>query len=211
MPGPRPAPRFANRQRGYAVAVAHEPVHYVRVEPRLFGVLSPLSVLGIALLALLLAVGLLATGAWPYAIVLLLLALAALGFYAGAGPGRTLSLVERVALGSGQRVRGRLRRATMSAANRVSAEAEIMRLNGQLRRLHAVRDGLQYELGGAAYAENGERIETLRGQMAALDRRAVNLGLEIAAARERADERRRSLRLAARGTEVITPTRSDPS
>ena len=185
--------------------MAHEPVHYMRVEPRLFGVLSPLAVLGIALLSLLFAVGLIAAGGWAYAILPLLLSIAAFAFYAGAGPARTLSLLEKTALTGGRRARVRVRALGASIATRARARAEVVRLRSRLRQLNAVRDELQHELGAAAYAENAERMETLKRQMSALDRRSVHLERKIEAAQENASMHLRRIRFASRRTDVIAP------
>jgi hypothetical protein len=167
-----------------------------QVEPRLFGVVPPLTTLGLALAALAAGVAALATGHWLLGgvVTLVALALLALGLEA-------TRKVKR------NRVLARLREWTGFAAGSAGAWSragrELLAARRELAALAAERERAQLELGDAAFREDGAEVARLRARIHELDERMR----ERAALTHRAvDEARRRVhdeRAAIQPTEVV--------
>jgi hypothetical protein len=167
-----------------------------QVEPRLFGVLPPLTTLGLALVALAVGAVALGTGHWLLGAVVTLVALAFLVL--------GLEAVRRVKTNG---VLARLRDWTGFAAGSAGAWSragrELVAARRELAALAAERERAQLELGTAAFRHDDAEVARLRARMHELDERAR----ERAGMTHRAvDEARRRVhdgRLAIQPTEVV--------
>jgi hypothetical protein len=158
-----------------------------RVEPKLFGRVSPLGLLGTGGVLFLAGIAL-ALADWVLGSLLLVLALLVLGLYAMVAHRRPQSPLARRAVDGVWKGRDELRFARAFAGAWARAEWRVGCLERERRTLRRQRDAAQHEFGGAVYADDHAAAERLRERMRALD-------AEIAACAERIEQ----VRLEARG------------
>lgn len=94
-------------------------------------------------------------------------------------------------------------RATVSAWTSAGRRAARLRL--EARKLARDRSRVQYELGGAVYADDAEQVEQLRARMHELDRALERKGREARAAIASAQRRTRFEQQAVASTQVRRP------
>ena len=147
------------------------PVQPAVAQRRLFGVTPPTVLLGLAVIGILGAIALFATGHWPWGLVVLGLALFALtGFLAEARrlPGES-SEVARVSLGAVRSVQARAGAAYETVAAHGTARLDLARLRREADRLRSERSVRMRELGEAVYAENDEAAKESKERIRELD------------------------------------------
>jgi hypothetical protein len=182
-------------------------VELQHVQPRLFGWIPPLWLLGGGGTLFLAAVALLATAHWVLAPILLVLALALLGLYVVAASHLPQSETARRAVGGVWRARDGVRFAGSSARAWTGAGRQVLVLQRELRRMGRERDAVQHELGAAVYRGDEAATEELRGRMQELDARMSACAEKILAARTEAEERVSRARLTLSSTEILKRTR----
>jgi outer membrane murein-binding lipoprotein Lpp len=175
------------------------------VEPRLFGKVPPLGLLGSGVVLLLVAIALLALADWVLGPLLLVLALALLGLYAVVERHLPPSRLSRGAVGAVWRARDELRFAGCSTRAWMRAGGRVAALHREDRRLRRERDAVQHELGGAAYREDEAAVERLRGRMQELDAAVAGCSSGMEEARSEARARIAQARGPLRTTEISKP------
>jgi hypothetical protein len=182
-------------------------VELQRVQPRLFGTIPPLGLLSAGGLSALVAIALLVTGHWVIGPLLLVLGLLALGLYLVAAHHRPHSRLAQRAVGGVWLARDELRFAGTSAGAWSRASIRILRLRRDLHVLAREREGVQHELGAAAYHDDAERVAEHRARMRELDERMASCARRMEAARRVARARVSRARVPLRSTEIIRPDR----
>jgi hypothetical protein len=170
------------------------------VEPRLFGVVPPLTTLGLGLAALAVGAMALATAHWLLGTIVTLVALVLLALFVEAGRRfRSSDAASRLAT----RLRDWSGFAAGSAGAWSRAGRELLGARRELAALRAARERTQLELGAAVYRHDDAEVERLRARMHELDERARE---RAALTHEAIDEARRRVgdeRLAIQPTEVV--------
>ena len=180
------------------------PVVVEQVRPRLFGVLPPLTALGLGLAALPLALLAFAAGTWLIGLLLLLTAVVLLALFAeGARRFRVTDPASRFAVTLLERVRAWSGFATGSATAWSQAGRELVAARRELAGARAELQRTQLELGGAAYRDDAAETKRLRERMHELDDRARGCELRIQQALEHARRRVVQERAAIQPTEVV--------
>jgi len=191
---------------GYVTRVTEESgVELQRVQPRLFGQVPPLGLLGAGGLLFAAGVALLATAHWLIGPVLLVLALLLLGLYVVATRHLPASPVRQRAVGRIWRARDELRLAGSSARAWTSAGRQVLALQRELRRLARERDAAQHALGGAVYRGDEAAAGELRDRLKDLEQRMAACVSRIDEARRRAEERVSQARFPLGSTEILKP------
>ena len=179
-----------------------------RVQPRLFGRIPPLGLLGAGGLLFAAAIALLATGHWAIGPVLLVLALLLLGLYAVATRRLPASTARQRAVGGIWRARAELRLAGSSARAWTTAGRNVLGLQRELRRLARERDAAQHALGGAAYRNDDAAAGELRDRLEELEQQIAECAGRTQEARREAEERVSRARGTVVSTEILKPSRN---
>jgi zinc-ribbon domain len=170
------------------------PVQRLRAEPRFYGVTPTTLVLVLAGVALGLAIALFILGKWPFALVLVGVALILLAVFVEVARRRPAGRVTRASAEALDQFRARANVAAGSLATRGRAMREILGLRRELQRMAAFRVQLLYELGDAVYRGDDQARETARGRIEELDQLAASTESrmqEVAATAKRRIEERR--------------------
>ena len=183
------------------------PVSYDRVEPRWFGVAPPQLLLGLAVVVLLLAVALFATGHWPYGLILLGIGALLLAAFLEAARRRPESVP--LARPSTQ-ARERAQTALETWRARSAAAGEVRRVNAALARIEEGRRVELTRLGAAVHAGDAGAEATARERLAGLDRDEADLRARLDAALHDAGERIRQARLPVEETLMVLPVEPTP-
>jgi len=183
-------------------------VELQRVQPRLFGRVPPLGLLGAGGLLLAAAIALLATAHWAIGLFLLVVGLLLLGLYVVAARHLPASPVRQRAVGGIWLARDELRLAGSSARAWTSAGREVLGLQRELRRLARERDTAQHALGGAVYRDDEAAAGELRARLEELEQRMAECASRIQDARREAEERVSEARFPLGSTEIKRPSRS---
>jgi hypothetical protein len=177
------------------------PVEYARVEPRYYGVTPTKLALALAGAALVLGIVLLATGHWPFGLIVL-------------GVAVLLGLVS-VETGA---VRARAGVAADSVATRGRAARHVLTLRRELKQAAVERARLLFELGDAVYRGDEQATEAARARVAELDEIARQREGEMEAVIAEARDRLHHRRLEVQATEMVelpeepsAPGEQDPS
>jgi hypothetical protein len=176
-----------------------------RVQPRLFGRVPPLGLLGAGGLLFAAAPALLATAHWAIGLFLLVVALLLLGLYLVAARHLPASPVRRRAVGGIWRARDELRFAGSSARAWTTAGRQVLGLQRELRRLAQERDAAQHALGGAVYRDDEAAAGELQARLEELDQRMAGCASRIQEARREAEERVSKARFPLGSTEIERP------
>ena len=182
------------------------PVSNDRPEPRFFGVTPPLSLLGVVVATLVVAVVLFATGHWPYGLIVLgvaALLVAALVDIAGRRP-------DLPATRAAQDARERTRSAFETWRTRVAVTAEARRIQHGLARVDADRQSALLELGVAVHRGDEVGEGGARARLADLDREESVLHDELSRSLEQAGERIRQAQFPVQETIMVTPSEPYP-
>jgi hypothetical protein len=172
------------------------------VQPKLFGRVPPLGLLGAGAVLLLAAIALLALADWVLGPLLLVLALALLGLYLVAARQLPSSRLARGAVGGVWRGRDELRLAGAYAGAWTRAGWRVVCVEHELRGLRRRRDAAQHELGGAVYREDEAEADGFRARMRELDEQIAECTNRIQQAKLEAQARVGEARLPTRPTEI---------
>jgi hypothetical protein len=181
------------------------PIQPLQAERRIFGVppSTVLLVLGVGALAL--AIGLFATGRWPWGLILLGLGIFLLtGFSSQARrlPNET-SWVGRASLGLLGSVRARTGAAVETVAAQSSARIELVGLRREIGRLAAERGERLRELGEAVYEGNRSATKQLKQATETLDNVIKEKETQMANVTTEAQERIERARLQVQPTQIL--------
>ena len=170
------------------------PVDRMRAEPRLYGVTPTTLVLALAAAVLTLAIVFFVVGRWPLALVLLGVALLLLALFVETARRLPGGRVTRASADALDQFRARANVAADSLATRGRAVGRVLALRRELKRMHALRGRLLFELGDAVYRGDDQASETARGQLDELDRLIASTEAQmqetVATAQRRIEERR---------------------
>ena len=170
------------------------PVERVRAQPRLYGVTPTTLVLVLAAAALTLAIVFFVLGKWPIGLVLLGVALLLLAVFVETARRLPAGRMTRASAEVLDQFRARANVAAGSLATRGRAMRRVLALRRELRRMHALRGQLLFELGDAVYRADDQASETARGQLDELDRLIASTEAQmqevVATAQRRIEERR---------------------
>jgi zinc-ribbon domain len=181
------------------------PVSIQRVEPRLFGVAPQQLLLALAATALVIAIALFATGAWPYGLILLGIGALLLAAFLEAARHRPSAAVRRAA-----DARERAHSAWETWQVRAASAAEVRRIQSALAVLESDRRSALLDLGAAAHRGDSTGEATARAALGELDHREAQLRAGLEAAVEDAGERIRKARLPVEDTMMVLPTEPSP-
>ena len=179
------------------------PVHHMRAEPRYYGVTPATLVLVLAGATLTLAVVLLASGHWPFGLIVLGVAvlLALVGIEAARR--RPQGTVVRSTAEALDSFRARAGVAADSLATRGRAAREVMALQRELQRMSVLRARLLFELGDAVYRGDDQATEAARGRVAEVDGLVQQREGEMQGVIAHAQDRLHRRRLEVQPTEMV--------
>jgi hypothetical protein len=182
---------------------AGAPATVYRVEPRLFGVASPVLLAALAGAGFVLAVALLATGHWAPGSFLFGIAIALAALLVLTASRDPHSALGRAVLSTSASVQAHTRLVSVSVSAWSRAGREVVRLHREGWLLEHELKRLLAELGGAVYRDEDERAAALKDEARALaaelDRRQAELEAALGRAHGRvAGERMSSARTAIR-------------
>jgi len=170
------------------------PVTYERTEPRYYGVTPATLALVLALIALVVAVVLFATGHWPFGLILIGLAV-------------LFGLVYLEAMRRKPKTGGALRARAGAAADALATRGRttrrVLALRRELQRLTLIRTRLLVELGDAVYRGDEQATETAREQVKELDRAAAEREAEMQTVLAEGQGRIQQRRLEVQPTEMV--------
>jgi hypothetical protein len=184
------------------------PVSYRQAEPHWFGVAPPPLLLGIGVVLVVLALVLLATGHWPYGLIVLGVGALLLAAFLEAAKRRPEN---HAFLRTSAHARERAQTAMETWRVRSGAAAEARRVRHALALLDADRRGLLLELGTAAHRGDAGAEASLRGRLTELDATERRLRSELDSALTEAGERIRQARLPVEETMMVLPTEPLPT
>jgi hypothetical protein len=186
------------------------PVNVTRSEPRFYGVTPSLLALVLAGAAATVAILLFIGGHWPYALILLGVAvLLVLAFLETAKRKPARDATQPRPLDT---LRSRGRVAAESIATRGRARRQVYALRQELGRMTVDRDRLLFELGDAVYRGDERATEEARSRVEELDRIAAEREAEMQQVLESAEDVLARGRLEVRPTEVAeAPQDPDPT
>jgi hypothetical protein len=182
------------------------PVEIKWAEPRWFGVAPPHLLLGIAGVALVVALVLFATGSWPYGLILLGVGALLLAAFLEAARRRPSSAVTRASVEARERARSSWE--TLRA--RQAAAVEAKRIQSLMIMLESDRRAALHDLGAAAHARDEDAEGQARGRISELEEREAQLRSALDRALEEAGERIRKARLPVEETMMVLPTEPAP-
>jgi len=183
------------------------PVHVQHAEPHWFGVTPPAMLLGLAAVALVIAVVLFATGHWPYALILLGVgALFVAAFLEAARRRPAASQLSRASVDARERARSSWE--TLRA--RQVAAAEVRRIQTTLAMLESDRRAAFHDLGAATHAHDATAEAAARVRLTELERYESELRAALDRALEDAGERIRKARLPVQETMMVLPSEPTP-
>jgi hypothetical protein len=189
----------------FEVPAVETPPVYERVEPHYFGLTPHVLVAALAAVCLIAAIALLAAGSIAVGALLLVAGLLLGALFLEQARRRRDSSLDRAAAAAIDRslaLTGFIR-ATVGAWTGAGREAARLRL--EARKLARERSHLQYELGGAAHAEDEAKVAELRARMTELDERIARCARDARAAIERAQRRMTQERRAVAATRIRRP------
>lgn len=177
-----------------------------QAEPHWFGVTPPSMLLGLAAVALLVAVLLFATGHWPFGLILLGVGALLLAGSLEAARRRPNSQLARASVDARERARSswetlRVRQAAAQKARRI--EASLVLLEGDRR-------SALHDLGAAVHAHDSSAEAAASARLAELDRHAEELRGALDRALHEAGERIRRARLPVEETIMVLPSEPGP-
>jgi hypothetical protein len=176
------------------------PVSIMRTEPHWFGVTPPLFVLGIALVVIVVAIVLFASGSWPVGLILLGVGAMLLAVYLEAARRRRHSFVTRVSA-----VRERAGSTWESLRVRSFVALETRRIHGELMVVRSQRRDLLLALGEATYGGDQETAREANERLRELDGRDTELNAALEALLADAGERIQRARLSVQETVRVPP------
>ena len=183
------------------------PITMQRAEPRWFGVTPPTVLLGVAGLALFVAIVLFGTGHWPFGLILVGLAALLLAGFMEAARKRPRA---DVAPPQGSRVGERTRSAWEEWRARSAAAAEARRIESALLYIESERKRVLGFLGAAAHAHDSYGEAAARATLQELDEQEAALQHELDDQLRLAGERIRKAKLPVQETMMVLPSEPSP-
>jgi ABC-type multidrug transport system fused ATPase/permease subunit len=180
------------------------PISVMRTEPHWFGVTPPLFVLGIALVVIVVAIALFASGSWPVGLILFGVGTMLLAVYVEAARRRRHSFVARVSAD----VRGRAGSTWKSLRVRSFVAMETRRIRGDLILLRSQRRDLLLALGAATYGGHQDAAREANERLRELHVREAELNAALDAKLAEAGERIRRAKLSVEKTMRVPPPAS---
>jgi hypothetical protein len=180
-------------------------IEFQRVEPRLFGRIPRLGLLGSGAVLLLAAIVMFAFADWVLGPMLLVLGLLLLGLYRAAARHLPASRLARRATGGLWRGRDELRLAGTFAGAWTRAGWRVVCVERECRRVRRERKATQHALGAAAYAGDEPAMEQLRERMRDLDEQIAASATHAEEARLAARQEVSDARAPLRRTEISRP------
>ena len=177
------------------------PVSIMRTEPHWFGVTPPFFVLGVALVVLVVAIVLFASGSWPVGLILLGVGAMLLAVYLEAARRRRHSFVAHMSAD----VRERAGSTWESLRVRSLVALETRRIHGELMVVRSQRRDLLLALGEATYGGDQEAAREANERLRELDGREAELKTALEALLTEAGERIRRAKLSVEETVRVTP------
>jgi hypothetical protein len=187
---------------------AGPPATVYRIEPRLFGVASPVLLGTLACAALLLAVVLFAVGGLATGTVVFGLAVVLAGLFVVTATRDPRSALGRAVLGTSASLRAHARLAGVSLSAWSGAGREVVRLRRERWLLESEFRRRLTQLGEAVHRDEDDRAAELKAQASALTAELGRCDRELAAALRRAYRRVDGERLASQRTGVFPAARS---
>ena len=181
------------------------PVTVMRVEPHWFGIAPAPLLLGAVVVAFLVAIGLFASGHWPFGLILLGLAALLLAAYSEAARRRPRSASASARAGRGAVARERAGSAWESVRAHAAASAHAKRIHSGLFVVESERRAALLDLGTAVYLGDEDEARAMRTRLAEIDARETDLRRELHDGLAEAGERIRRVRLAVQQTEMVLP------
>ncbi len=180
------------------------PISVLRVEPRWFGVAPAPLLLGIGVVVFLAAVGLFASGHWPFGLILLGVAVLLLAVYLEAARQKpTYARGTSAALERAESLWETLRA-------QAAASAHAKRIQSGLFIVDSERRAALLALGEAVYLNDTPASSAARTRLAEIDAREAELRADLDDGLAAAGERIRKVRLAVQPTEMVLPTEPSP-
>ena len=182
------------------------PVSVQRAEAHWFGVTPPAMLVGLAAVALVLAVVLFATGHWPYGLILLGVGALLIAAFLEAARRRPASQLSRASVDARERARSSLETLRV----RQAAAAEVRRIRMALAQIEPERRQALHDLGAAVHRDDSAAEAAARDRLTELDGREEELGTALDRALEEAGERIRKARLPVQETMMVLPSEPYP-
>jgi len=177
------------------------PVSIMRTEPHWFGVTPPFFVLGVALVVLVVAIVVFASGSWPVGLILLGVGAMLLAVYLEAARRRRHSFVAHMSAD----VRERAGSTWESLRVRSLVALETRRIHGELMVVRSQRRDLLLALGEATYGGDQEAAREANERLRELDGREADLKTALEALLAEAGERIRRAKLSVEDTVRVPP------
>jgi predicted RNA-binding Zn-ribbon protein involved in translation (DUF1610 family) len=182
------------KESRYCPQCGNRAVEHAETQPRYYGITPASLVLLLGLAALAGAVVLFVTGEWPFALIVLGVAVLLLLLSLETARRKSEHGVGRTSAEALDAFRTRAGVAAESAAARGRAAGRLLTLRRELQRMGQLRSRLLFELGDAVYRSDEQGIETAREQLKELDALAAEREAEmndiVAQTQERLDQRR---------------------
>jgi hypothetical protein len=182
------------------------PVSYERIEPRMYGVTPPRLLLGLATVAVVVALVLFVSGHWPYGLIVLGVAALLLAAFLEAVRRRPDSRLTRASVEARERARTGIE--TLRARQQAAAEAR--RIQNALFLVESDRRTALHDLGLAAHRGDTAAEGAARAHLAELDGRETALRAQLDEALVEAGERIRKARLPVQDTMMVLPQEPTP-
>jgi ABC-type multidrug transport system fused ATPase/permease subunit len=181
------------------------PVSMAHAQTRWFGMPPPLFLFGLAAVSFVAGVALLATGHWPYALIMLGLAAMLGAAFLEVARRRPDSPLTRASAQAAAGARERARATIESLRARSSAVAEQQRIRSARAVIDAERRATLLTLGEAVHREDEAAADAARARLAELGRTELELARRLQACLAETDERVRRARLTVQQTMIVRP------
>ncbi|HZR96101.1 MAG TPA: hypothetical protein VFA56_10425 [Gaiellaceae bacterium] len=182
------------------------PVSYDVAEPRWFGIAPPQLLLGLAVVLVVVAIVLFASGGWPYGLIVLGLSALVVAAFLEAARRRPTEGLGRPSAAARERAQS----AVETWRARSFAAAQVRAARRTLAVLESDRRTLMHDLGVAVHFGDAPAEADIRARLAALDAHEATLHAELDSALAFAGERIRRARLPVEETMMVLPTEPTP-
>jgi hypothetical protein len=181
------------------------PVHFDVATARWFGVPPAALMLGLAVVALLAALALFATGRWPVALIMVGVMLLLLAGFGEAARRKPDAAIAQRSLDAFRTARERAGVAVETVAARTRAGHELARVRHELLAIQQTRGAKVTELGEAALAGDAKAMTGLKKEIGGLDRLTAEKEAEMEAITMRAREGIEHARMSVQQTQMLEP------
>lgn len=182
------------------------PVSIVQAELRLFGVMPPTLLFGLAASALTFGGFLLGFGHWIWAVILFAAAVPLLAAFLRVARRKPDAAFARTSVEAVDSLRARAAYAAQALRTRSSARQEVLRRRAELMRLAARRAELLGALGDAFYRDERRAVKRLKAELGELDNRVQAAEVEIRRVASGAQQRIEQAAMEVTPTEILDQT-----